>query len=784
VCKTPIRCEYTISLYQDEHGNDDYLCSGLMDLSETNAGAFPEEDVQFSHFVRFMIHATDNDEYICNSCCFGQCIFNSNNFPRNHEFVISIPHFNIRLVIRSHVRLIPIQIVRAFLDDIGLSLCDIQVNGVNLKDFKYNLPESTLTVMCTGLRYVNWNKLMHAINGNILPMWCNTLLFVPVINFYCYIVPFSVKLWNKMMHALNGNVESEKTINTEFEADLDFPASFSPIDNRSPLPSPPQSTKSICSPRRPKLPSNVFMDPDDPDTGEFYDIEKPIESGRKLSNRSTGNDRPAPRRGNKNPRNERKPAPAQPNRAEKRVQRAKNWKNNNQDTKSKDGQNHNPKKFQPRRGSSRPVDIKTLQMQEAAVVQTPVIIASNVVESSFNLPIAPEPEKVPVIPVIPPEVEVKKDIKKTVEKPKSTPKYQMQSKYSYSYTKDGMVTRFTSWIPSLLNSVMEIGKTCSFKDDILGWFNCGLNSLICAKRRDIHEWIGKLMAKFISQKTFIWKFNDKLGFLLGLIGTAHEVFTMLYFARLMFHMFCRFIVPYIKLTKFKTHTSTIVNDNELVPIDPRIDNRLETSKSFVATLDEEYIKFVERVDDCVRVSIDCSFGNVVDVIIAGDTHQSSILTASKEMVMNICQPKSLSMGNSVDGVTERVLTSSSNCQYIYSDKSRIFIDDISNNSTRLATTIALSHRCNTMDTDFLNEVFREGDALQLVSIPQSCQYCHLNLKQVNNYLIDGCCMAIGLLKLILNLVMSPMSLCILILGLMLFMTKQSVRLWQRLYSLI
>jgi len=241
------------------------------------------------------------------------------------------------------------------------------------------------------------------------------------------------------------------------------------------------------------------------------------------------------------------------------------------------------------------------------------------------------------------------------------------------------------------------------------------------------------------------------------------VYTIIFlmFIRLLFRWGCKVVNNNTEIIHYRRHVIKDI-DNEVERIDKNetSDLRRQADKNFKIELDEIYVSYTEKVSDCVTVKIDLPLFTLNSGEIKVKSEQNTGLIASKEVLMNAIQPRSVNMSVSSEALLERMAGNIANAPYVNSDKGKLLSNDIYNDTSRLATAIQLHFRCNRKPTCIYDVNFRKEDTIRLVCVPPQPTPSYALIRNLWSRCQNVLCyLVIEPPRWILNQVMNQMSLC-------------------------
>lgn len=164
-------------------------------------------------------------------------------------------------------------------------------------------------------------------------------------------------------------------------------------------------------------------------------------------------------------------------------------------------------------------------------------------------------------------------------------------------------------------------------------------------------------------------------------------------------------------------------DNEFIPNDaddfgkspnPNVDLRREADLTFQNKLAFKAVKYIETVRDTYEYGHNFGMFKWVKHETV-DIEVSPVRTADAELLTQMTNPRNISMNNSAESLIERL--GNSNGPMINYDRADIFEEDVNANTSRLATGVVLSARCDNLKTCVYESLFRKADQVRLRLVP-------------------------------------------------------------------
>jgi hypothetical protein len=146
------------------------------------------------------------------------------------------------------------------------------------------------------------------------------------------------------------------------------------------------------------------------------------------------------------------------------------------------------------------------------------------------------------------------------------------------------------------------------------------------------------------------------------------------------------------------------------PLPQNTDFRREAEKNFKISLDQKIYTYSDRVTYYIELGYEID-GAFHRVNIEEIETTSTLTKCDMELVTQILCPKNMNMNISPESMLERMGNSTNLGPFISSSRTSTFVDDIPNNSARIAYFIALTHRHN-YPQDIFDQLFRQADRIR------------------------------------------------------------------------
>lgn len=236
----------------------------------------------------------------------------------------------------------------------------------------------------------------------------------------------------------------------------------------------------------------------------------------------------------------------------------------------------------------------------------------------------------------------------------------------------------------------------------------------------------------------------------------------------------------VVIDRYKKHVITVLDQNIPSPdLDDNISMKRQADMSYESTVKEEYCRYNESVSECLSFTMNTPLGDLCSGEISDNTQHKLDCFASRALVKEMYQPRSVSMNISAESLMERMANNTANGQHINYDRSSMLNTDVTNDSARLATAILLDHRCDRLNTDIYDQVFRQGDMVRMVHVP-SIPTSSTLITNLGRYLRTGFVyMGTELMRLISNPVLPQMNLSSILLMLTTFTIALYGQRWLR-----
>lgn len=146
------------------------------------------------------------------------------------------------------------------------------------------------------------------------------------------------------------------------------------------------------------------------------------------------------------------------------------------------------------------------------------------------------------------------------------------------------------------------------------------------------------------------------------------------------------------------------------PISKELDARIESFKNFKLVQDANIYDYTEKLFSNFPIGYENNgkfkILEMVSQELACDNHLCDL-----ELVSQILCPKNMSMSVSAEAIAERIANSANLGPFINTDRRQPLVEDVNNNSTRLAFHISMHHR-NVYKHDMMDQLFRKGDRMR------------------------------------------------------------------------
>lgn len=368
----------------------------------------------------------------------------------------------------------------------------------------------------------------------------------------------------------------------------------------------------------------------------------------------------------------------------------------------------------------------------------------------------------------------------------------LKDEYAYAYTMKGMTARMRSGFLKVFQMMHDIG-TWNYSELFKDYIAKSSIIVTTCQQFGIRRAVGDLL-QFVSPKSLIYEYNllispyipIRVYYILERIAKLYTpriayLILLTLLVKFLFQIICVWLHNNVIKEEFKVHRLVITNQNIPTPeIESHDDMRRQADQTHEVTVKEELCMYNEYVEEYVNLKFDTPLGKMETGGVLGYTEANLDLVASRALVKEMYQPRSVSMNISPESLMERMASNTANGQFIDYDRSTSLNTDIINDSARLALAIMMSHRSQRVKTDIYEEVFRRGDLVRVLQVPENLHpsiNLLRNLWRLSKHVTA--CMGIVLTKLIFDPVQYLMSLSTqsqMLIGIMILL---SVQLWRR-----